>query len=661
MTFQSKYGSNDRIFSNAVTHPNFVGYLPHTLESLELNYSPESLDTLEPAPLARYQSPQHYVVGYSDPGFSGGEYTIGLSYLDSVARKVLLQSKHDDLPLLAPRKSECTEINDSPTTITHIHDNSNPLGNIGKLQNLNELSNRDRLISMSVNSVNGATPYLSNNTSVPFEYVPLNPSIKDVEPRSQGFNANQKPVWSKEKFNVVMKNNRPTLEMTDNDFITIADSLGGKGTGKAMLKKIDGNEINAKYLNLNKRINVHYVDDEDDNTVYPTSNLDDNKKLLSVVGGGDASGVASNIANVYANNMSKQPMRSTYADNTVSNTADKYANNTDDNTVSNTDDRYATTTPLTTQVDQQLKSYVHIPAKYQETSRVNHPRYQSAVNNNIINSPVNKYSFGEDVDNVHQIKTFIREDNSTADKNNKLVFGNQNMSNDIDTYKDYINYKKFVNAMKQEDSKETFDASNQYDPRNLPEFDNTFEFEEISSQYLNALKTRAMAVCFYLRNNNNYKHWAENWKFLQQNLDKSKLLFEKLKQSDLDIAYVVNKGDEINFRIRDTKRYVPLNVYQYVLYHEMAHMSTHELQHTPKFKQLLSIISLAAFELGFIDLPRIPCAYYTTNGQPILCRGSLIEEISEGCMLVGRYAKNKKYYDDLCVHVNNLKCSLLGD
>lgn len=168
------------------------------------------------------------------------------------------------------------------------------------------------------------------------------------------------------------------------------------------------------------------------------------------------------------------------------------------------------------------------------------------------------------------------------------------------------------------------------------------------NNYLEALKTRATAVCFYLRNNVSYKHWAENWEFLESNLKKSKLLFERLDESDADIAYVINKGEEIKFRIRDEKRFIPLNIYQYVLYHEMAHLSTHELQHTPFFHQLLNIISLAGFELGFIDLTRVQRSFYLTNGQPILCKASLKEEIIEGCQwLIKANPGAKEYYNDL--------------
>ena len=173
---------------------------------------------------------------------------------------------------------------------------------------------------------------------------------------------------------------------------------------------------------------------------------------------------------------------------------------------------------------------------------------------------------------------------------------------------------------------------------------------ETDYMYLEALKIRALAVCSFLNDHVSYKVWKPNWRLLEKNLKRNKFLFERLDASDADIAYVINKGDEVKFRIRDNKHYVPLNIYQYVLYHEMAHMSTTELQHTPKFHELLNLISLAGFELGFIDLSRTTSEFYLTNGQPISCRMSMVDEISKGCDLLKKANPHSKLYYDSIKH-----------
>ena len=185
-------------------------------------------------------------------------------------------------------------------------------------------------------------------------------------------------------------------------------------------------------------------------------------------------------------------------------------------------------------------------------------------------------------------------------------------------------------------------------------FENPIE-KEADYMYMEVLKTRAMAVCNYLKSNKMYKNWSSNWNLLQKNLNRNKLLFERLEDTDADVAYVINKGDEVKFRIRDVSKYVPINIYQYVLYHEMAHMSTTELQHTPKFHELLNIITLAGFELGFIDLRRTNRDFYYTNDQPIISRDGMKDEIISGCMFLKEAnPDNALYYDSIIKHVNSM-------
>lgn len=182
--------------------------------------------------------------------------------------------------------------------------------------------------------------------------------------------------------------------------------------------------------------------------------------------------------------------------------------------------------------------------------------------------------------------------------------------------------------------------------KNNTSFENEIA-EEADYTYMSALKVRANAVCEYLRNNRAYSSWKSNWNLLYSNLNHGKL-FERLGESEADIAYVINKGSEVKFRIRDHDRYVPINTYQYVLYHEMAHMSTKELQHTPGFMKLLNIISLAAFECGFIDFRKLSSGYYMTNGSPILCRSSMKEEVCLGAEWLREANPNSaKYYDGI--------------
>lgn len=174
--------------------------------------------------------------------------------------------------------------------------------------------------------------------------------------------------------------------------------------------------------------------------------------------------------------------------------------------------------------------------------------------------------------------------------------------------------------------------------------------------YMEILKNLALSITAFLNSNSHFSPWKDNWILLKKNLERNKYSFDRLDESDADIAYVINKGDKIKFRIRDEKRFIPVHIYQYVLYHEMAHMSTHELQHTPKFHELLNLISLAGYILHQVDLDKTSSSFYTTNGQPILCKASFKEEIIDGCMhVIKRNQSNntKKFYDGIAKHVAN--------
>lgn len=168
--------------------------------------------------------------------------------------------------------------------------------------------------------------------------------------------------------------------------------------------------------------------------------------------------------------------------------------------------------------------------------------------------------------------------------------------------------------------------------------------------YIRTLEARARCMCHYLLHDRKYAPWTENWNFLRENLCRGKD-FSQLRVDDGDIAFVIDKGNQKNFRIRGTDGYVPLNVYQYVLYHEMSHMSTHELQHTPGFYKLLNILCAAAFEQGFIDLRRYTEDYYKTNNQPIASKDTMIDEIIMGFKYIKEANQND---DDICEYCNKM-------
>ena len=178
----------------------------------------------------------------------------------------------------------------------------------------------------------------------------------------------------------------------------------------------------------------------------------------------------------------------------------------------------------------------------------------------------------------------------------------------------------------------------------------------IDQVYIQALEARAKAVCDYVRTNKTYAPWKKAWAKMNKSLSHAGFMFSRLKDTDADIAYTINKGEVTRFRIRGKNySYIPINISQYVLYHEMAHAANDKFGHGREFCEKLSILCLAAYELGFINLKNIKKEIYLTNEQPILCQSDMKGEIRRGIELVieanpgltSHYTEFARYIDKL--------------
>lgn len=533
----SPYSSLDTIFNRTITHDNFCGYIPETELTPKVLKGFDSLATLDPAQLGRYFAPPHYVLGYADPAFSGGEYTRGLSFHDYKAREELYKLKHDDMPLIYNEDDKVNQFH-SKKLFSHIEDNIDSDNNNNLLKTIDDPVTETSLLKTS-------SPY--NGTQ------PMNDFKDSIQ--------------------------IPDMSIYRNEYIDI-----------------NSNAPKTYYNYLSKPTDtVPYSDIP----LYPEINFVETKNPF------------------HEKDWSKVNPSETFVPSKETFIPSK--------------DRMRAMT---------------IGLKNKERYTNHHSSNASSKQTNIIVNPISR---------INPIKTKdIIPDYDIKDKtinlNKNINFNIKNATTESESLASNERFeacmKGYLNNYKQPERFESNTSSNESDiNKDIKPFAN--------EQYLDALKTRAMALCYYLQNNPAYKRWKSNWKLLENNLHKTNLSFNKLKDDDEDIAYVINKGDEISFRIHDLQKYVPINVYQYVLYHEMAHMSTEELQHTDFFHKLLSIISLAAYELGFIDLRRISFSYYNTNNQPILSKDSLKEEIVDGCYYVGNESGRNAYYDKLAKHIKS--------
>ena len=273
------------------------------------------------------------------------------------------------------------------------------------------------------------------------------------------------------------------------------------------------------------------------------------------------------------------------------------------------------------------------------SSYINAPKNEFANNDEGEPRPIYENKFTNIRDNSYSPTTYRmpeeirREPEETEEPPNRnkqhLTGMEREKINKIEQFK-RINGKgrqveRFPDKIKQNEKpkKEKFEVNNR---------------NELDEMYLHILESRAISITTYLIKHPSFRYWSKNWEFLKKNLDKTGINFSQLPDYDEDVAYSINKGSELKFRFRDKTTYTPLSIEAYVLAHEMAHMSTRELQHTEKFHELMTVIMVAAYMLKYIDLEKYPFLTYTSNGQEILSKGSIKMELLEGIQHILKHA-----------------------
>ena len=186
-----------------------------------------------------------------------------------------------------------------------------------------------------------------------------------------------------------------------------------------------------------------------------------------------------------------------------------------------------------------------------------------------------------------------------------------------------------------------------------------FEKTDMADElYKQVLRTRAISVCYFLLNFKAYKPWMKHWKILDDNLKKTNLNISKLPINDKEIAFTLDKGEVIKFRWEDEKRFIPIDVYMYVLLHELTHESfPPSFQgHGDPFPQMLCLLCVAATEVGILDIQNIPKNIFMSNGRPITSRESIKTEIMFGIDMLMEANKNDpeiiEYYNAKREYVN---------
>ena len=205
-----------------------------------------------------------------------------------------------------------------------------------------------------------------------------------------------------------------------------------------------------------------------------------------------------------------------------------------------------------------------------------------------------------------------------------------------------LSYYDASNVAKQEAFKDTSEIERFTKLQQETFFDSGDMSDEL---YKQILKTSAKAICDWLLSFRPYKPWIDHWKILEDNLKKTNLNVSNLSTNDKEIAYTLDKGEIIKFRWQDNKRFVPKDVFMYVLLHELTHESfPPSFQgHKDPFPQMLCLLCVAATEVGILNIENIPSNIYMSNGRPITSRESIKNEILFGInMLIEANKKDEK-------------------
>ena len=148
------------------------------------------------------------------------------------------------------------------------------------------------------------------------------------------------------------------------------------------------------------------------------------------------------------------------------------------------------------------------------------------------------------------------------------------------------------------DKKVTYVTSNvdnrKYLVRDLPD-------KQKAANLLSRVRENIMKLVKYLNEHQNDK-FSEYKPYIEQLSRKiNTTVFSETNGSSKYTSYSVNKGDQIVFCLRSKEhknKLHDLNLIMYVALHEIAHVATPELGHTPLFKKIFAFFTEVAISIG---------------------------------------------------------------
>ena len=142
-----------------------------------------------------------------------------------------------------------------------------------------------------------------------------------------------------------------------------------------------------------------------------------------------------------------------------------------------------------------------------------------------------------------------------------------------------------------------------------------------SAILLDELITRINKLIDYIK-----QHPQDTYSYKKLKYWDSSFVLENIKESwkNNSTSYSINKGEELVFCIRDklNNSIHDINTLMFVAIHELAHIVTDELQHTPKFWNNMKLLLKTAESINLykiIDYSQNPVEYcgMTINSTPV--------------------------------------------
>ena len=164
--------------------------------------------------------------------------------------------------------------------------------------------------------------------------------------------------------------------------------------------------------------------------------------------------------------------------------------------------------------------------------------------------------------------------------------------------------------------------------------------------YLLNIRSNIESILRVLENVECFQDYKSYWKDLRNGLIANRWNINILPINDKDIAYSLNKGQELNFKTKDSNEYLPMKIMIYVLCHELAHVAcVNEKDHTETFSFIMWLIECAAFMAGLLKPNSIPTHRIKFSNQSIVDRATVKDELTIGFMYLRKSNKNIDYID----------------